>query len=65
MNLVIDCTPNLLNFQIKEVGLTRPELADQFDVSQVAISRAINNDTSLKTLRKKIIDLVNSKKKNQ
>lgn len=62
MKLTYECSPNLLKFFIREYARCNQEtLAEHFDVTPAAISKAINSDPSLESLRRKIIDFVKSK----
>lgn len=45
----------IIQYHLKTVNLTQEDLAKHFEVTRGAISRAINGDADLRTLRLKII----------
>ncbi|MCU7501334.1 MAG: MarR family transcriptional regulator [Ignavibacteria bacterium] len=60
-NIQRKISPAKLQFKIKAAGLTQQDLAAEFNVSKGAISRAVNNDPKLQTLRQQIINRLESK----
>ena len=62
MKLTYDCTANLLRFFIKEARYNQVDLANHFNVTPAAISMAIDQDPSVESLRRKIVDLIKTKK---
>lgn len=52
----------MTNVRIKklqlETGFTNRRLAAQFEVTEVSVSRAVNNHQDLKSLRKRIFDFL-------
>ena len=58
-----DISPLDLQYEIKKRGLSQRDIAEKFGKSDAAISCAINNDPLLASLRKRIIKLLNSRKK--
>lgn len=53
-------TPIYLQYQIKKIGLSQRDVAKHFNVSDGAVSGAINNDPLLSALRIKIIQFLNN-----
>jgi hypothetical protein len=62
MKLTYDCSPNLLRFFIKEAELLQEDLASNLNVTPAAISKAIDQEAGLESLRRKIIDLIKTRK---
>jgi hypothetical protein len=62
MKLTYECPPNLLRFFIKEARFNQIGLAKHFSVTPAAISMAIDKDPSVDNLRRKIIDLIKTRK---
>lgn len=58
-----DISPLDLQYAIKSRDLMQKDLAKIFNVSSVAISRAIKGERGFRTLRKRIIQLLRSDKK--
>jgi transcriptional regulator with XRE-family HTH domain len=64
MQLTINSLGNVINFYRKEKKITQKELADEFNVTQGAISQAIydyKNKYTDSDLRKKIIAYIKAK----
>lgn len=61
MKLTYECSPNLLRFFVKEAELKQEELARKLNVTPAAISKAIDQEAGLESLRRKIIDIIKSK----
>ena len=64
MRLNNNSPANVINFYLKEIGITQSALAKQFGVSQGAIAHAINSYPGkyADELRVKIISFIKSKK---
>lgn len=62
MKLTYDCEPNLLRFFIRDANYNQEEVASILNVTPAAVSKAISKDPSMTNLRKRIVDLVRTKK---
>lgn len=62
MKLTYECSPNLLRFYVKEAKFNQEQIASILNVTPAAVSKAIDNDPSLETLRRRIVDLIKNKK---
>ena len=60
-----DILPLDLQYQIKKKNLNQRALTKVFNVSDGAISGAINNNPELKNLRKRLIQYLNSIRSNK
>jgi len=62
MKLTYDCSPNLLRFFVKEAKYNQEKIASILNVTPAAVSKAIDSEPGLDTLRKRIVDLIKTKK---